>query len=113
MMRLDKLNKGDFMSDGKPKVYTKRPISIEALEWTGVNHTEMYDFIEMDHFILDGEMMIKTLEGEHKASIGDFIIKGVKGEFYPCKPDIFHLTYCEGDSDTWGITLTRKVDSKT
>ena len=39
------------------------------------------------------ELTIKTLEGEHKASIGDFIIKGVKGEFYPCKPDIFYETY--------------------
>ena len=37
--------------------------------------------------------MIRTLEGEHIASVGDYIIKGVKGEFYPCKPDIFEMTY--------------------
>jgi hypothetical protein len=42
--------------------------------------------------------MIRTLEGEHIASIGDWIIKGVKGEFYPCKPDIFTLTYEQGES---------------
>jgi hypothetical protein len=36
---------------------------------------------------------IATLEGQHIVSVGDFIIKGVKGEFYPCKPDIFEMTY--------------------
>ena len=41
----------------------------------------------------EGGIIIKTLEGEHVASFGDFIIKGVKGEFYPCKPDIFKMTY--------------------
>jgi hypothetical protein len=40
-----------------------------------------------------GNLMIKTLEGNHLANIGDFIIKGVHGEFYPCKPDIFEKTY--------------------
>lgn len=40
-----------------------------------------------------GEIDIPTLEGTHRASLGDWIIKGVKGEFYPCKPDIFALTY--------------------
>lgn len=39
------------------------------------------------------DIYIKTLEGEHKATVGDWIIKGVKGEFYPCKPDIFEATY--------------------
>lgn len=41
----------------------------------------------------DGSLMIRTLEGDMKADLGDFIIKGVKGEFYPCKPDIFAATY--------------------
>ena len=40
-----------------------------------------------------GGLVIKTLEGEHFAKIGDLIIKGVQGEFYPCKPDIFEATY--------------------
>lgn len=39
------------------------------------------------------ELIIETLEGTHEASMYDFIIKGVKGEFYPCKPDIFEMTY--------------------
>jgi len=37
--------------------------------------------------------VIRTLEGDHRADIGDYVIKGVKGELYPCKPDIFHITY--------------------
>lgn len=41
----------------------------------------------------DGALMIRTLEGDMKASFGDFIIRGVNGEFYPCKPDIFAKTY--------------------
>jgi hypothetical protein len=70
----------------------------------------MYDFMEnkpesytepfgrnfyIDHDKVRGGLVIKTLEGEHLASIGDYIIKGVNGEFYPCKPDIFHKTYEE------------------
>ena len=40
-----------------------------------------------------GELFIKTLEGDHHASIGDFIIQGLKGELYPCKPDVFQKKY--------------------
>lgn len=43
-------------------------------------------------------LIIPTLEGDHRASIGDWIIKGVKGEFYPCKPDIFAMTYEAAES---------------
>ncbi|MGZ1491505.1 hypothetical protein [Brevibacterium sediminis] len=42
-----------------------------------------------------GSLMIRTMEGDMRASLGDYIIKGVQGEFYPCKPDIFHATYEE------------------
>jgi len=87
--------------------YRKKPVEIEALQWTGVNHRPMHDFLEgkdkplntfgvnfyIDHSKVDGGLIIKTLEGEHLASKDDFIIKGVKGEFYPCKPDVFELTY--------------------
>jgi hypothetical protein len=47
----------------------------------------------IDHDKTRGGLIIKTLEGEHIATIGDYIIKGVSGEFYPCKPDIFEQTY--------------------
>lgn len=43
----------------------------------------------------DGSFTIKTLEGNHLANVGDYIIQGVKGELYPCKPDIFKITYEE------------------
>lgn len=77
--------------------YRKKPVVIDALEWTGTEDS----WIEMVEFV--GESLIgrpefntikiKTLEGDHFASKGDMIIKGVHGEFYPCKPDIFEKTY--------------------
>lgn len=88
--------------------YRKKPVVIEAVQWTGKNHREMWDFLTgkhddyiqasadtfyIDHDRVQGGLIIKTLEGEHIASIGDFIIKGIKGEFYPCKPDVFEHTY--------------------
>lgn len=75
--------------------YTKKPITIEAVQWTGNNLEEICDFIadgSMEYNPIDG-LFIKTLEGVHHASVGDYIIKGVHGEFYPCKPDIFEETY--------------------
>ena len=94
--------------------YRKKPVVIEAIKWNGTNVVEVYNFLENEHIETQyevkqegknfyikfengacklGTLMIKTLEGEHKASIGDYIIKGVDGEFYPCKPDIFEKTY--------------------
>jgi hypothetical protein len=72
--------------------YTKKPVTIEALQWTGDNRKELFDFCDQSYMNGD-ELRIQTLEGSMIASIGDYIIKGVKGEFYPCKPDIFDLTY--------------------
>lgn len=43
--------------------------------------------------IVDNGLIINTLEGNMKANVGDYIIKGLKGEFYPCKPDVFHEKY--------------------
>lgn len=85
--------------------YRKKPVIIEAIQWTGGNFEELDDFVKdgLEYYIHFRErgnktqttMIIKTLEGEHIASKGDYIIKGVKGEFYPCKPDIFKQTYEE------------------
>jgi len=72
--------------------YRKKPVVIEAVQFNGGNWEEISDFCK-DMDINNGRMIIKTLEGVHTASVGDYIIKGVKGEFYPCKPDIFHMTY--------------------
>jgi hypothetical protein len=86
--------------------YRKKPVVIDAVQFNGFDK-------ESGQVILSGRpewlinefgkkilffdepnnLVIKTLEGKMKASIGDFIIKGVQGEFYPCKPDIFAATY--------------------
>ena len=79
-------------------IYRKLPVEIEALQYKWNNRTNVLDFINKGKkidisFGLDEFVMIETLEGTMKASIDDYIIKGVQGEFYPCKPDIFECTY--------------------
>ena len=78
------------------KTYQTKPVQKQALEWTGTNQAEIYQFVP-PHLRKEEEdgLYIMTLEGDHKADIGDFIIKGLKGEFYPCKPDVFAMTYDE------------------
>ncbi len=73
--------------------YIKRPITIEAVQWDGHNTDEIISFCGPCCIVKDTYLIIQTLEGNHMAHIGDFIIKGIKGEFYPCKPDIFEKTY--------------------
>lgn len=81
------------------KQYVKRPVVIEALEVIVGNYSEFEKFMgeQGTTWDVDSEsrIYIKTLEGNMKISIGDYIIKGVNGEFYPCKPDIFKKTYDE------------------
>ena len=79
--------------------FRKKPVTIEAVRWTGENLDEVFAFCNVSNpkqAILDlwrGEILIMTLEGTMRAATGDWIIKGVKGEYYPCKPDIFEETY--------------------
>lgn len=75
--------------------YRKKPVVIDAVLWTGANLTEVLVFMETGKASMseDGQLHIHTLEGSMHAHSGDYIIKGVKGEFYPCKPDIFAATY--------------------
>lgn len=76
--------------------YRKKPVVINAIQWNGTNKEEIVDFLEDDgnyHFEYDDDLVVHTLEGNHHANLGDFIIQGIKGEFYPCKPDIFEMTY--------------------
>jgi len=83
--------------------YRKKPVEIEALQWTGENHREMFNFLGGrdtvgKSFYLDfdktiGALAIKTLEGWQMPTLDDYIIKGIKGEYYNCREDIFHLTY--------------------
>lgn len=79
--------------------YRKKPVVIDAFKWTGDREQEedpiwIVDAIEKgDVYFDNGNMIIKTLEGDHRADIGDYIIRGVEGELYPCKPHIFERTY--------------------
>lgn len=82
--------------------YVKKPVTIEAILYDGNNLRDIIEFmgnlVDFESFqnYIDkdnGIFKILTLEGVMDAQIGDYIIKGVKGEFYPCKPDIFELTY--------------------
>ena len=87
------------------KKFRKKPVIIEAVQLRPDTVQECYDFIdkkagnfpETGRGIdpVDGKFKITTLEGVMVAEIDDWIIKGVKGEFYPCKPDIFEKTYEE------------------
>jgi hypothetical protein len=87
------------------KNYRKKPVVIQAVQWDGtyqsmerIRHELGISTINARFHISRNEVTnwtIKTLEGGHDVSKNDFIIKGVKGEFYPCKPDIFEMTYEE------------------
>jgi hypothetical protein len=82
-------------------LYRKKPVVIEAVQFTGSNRREALQFIypSMSEDGLRGAevaslpVVIGTLEGDMTVSPGDWVIKGVKGEFYPCKSDIFEATY--------------------
>ena len=74
--------------------YRKKPIVIEAVRWTGENDSEILKFTSCDSVrIYYDEIEIHTLEGNMIASKNDWIIRGIQGELYPCKPDIFEETY--------------------
>lgn len=83
-----------------PKKYRKKPVVIEAIQFDGTNHDDIVEFCGgVLSFTRSQELpIITTLEGDMTAQPGDFIIKGVQGEFYPCKPDIFAATYEEVES---------------
>lgn len=89
--------------------FRKKPVVVEAVRWTGSNLEEIRNFVGSDlieecvelfdikrtlkEMLVD--IAIDTLEGTMRVDYGDYIIKGVQGEFYPCKPDIFEQTYEE------------------
>ena len=78
--------------------FRKKPVVIDAVRWNGQNGIEIQCFIKDGswHWTVEDsqeELYIETLEGKMKANVGDYIIKGVNGEFYPCKEDIFNKTY--------------------
>lgn len=81
--------------------FRKKPVVIEAIRFTGENQRDVlhFAFPDLSEDALNGAqtmklpVVIETMEGDMTASPGDWVIKGVSGEFYPCKPDIFAQTY--------------------
>lgn len=90
--------------------FRKKPVEIEAVQWDGRNIDEVLELVDFDKLpeteesrqyvngpgiatTATGEIEIPTLEGTMRGVPGDWIIRGVKGEVYPCKPDIFEATY--------------------
>ena len=107
----------------KPHSYRKKPVAIEAMRFVEVSRTnrkfgELVEYNDSDIANFMGKILhmrtapqegnpegrtyleIPTLEGVMQANVGDWIIKGVNGEFYPCKPDIFAKTYDAVIEDT-------------
>ena len=96
-------------NDNLPQQFTKKQVTIEAVQWDG-SYKSMRAIEAVTGLITAGATSnasantvvyweIVTLEGKHRVSPNDWIIKGVKGEFYPCKPDIFVMTYEAGKRD--------------
>lgn len=75
--------------------YRKKPVVVEAVLWDGSHASQVAidAFAGSQAIFSGGALQIRTLEGIMTADQGDYIIKGIKGEFYPCKPDIFQATY--------------------
>ena len=73
--------------------FRKKPVVIEATQWFKIGDHPQVIYKDACDAFPDQHCVIKTLEGWMRVTAGDYIIKGVRGEFYPCKPDIFELTY--------------------
>lgn len=104
------MSEGEAMGRGAKK-FRKKPVEIEAIRWCGDNIDAVLDFMYADERWKEGiesetvggpgigytpalgALDIPTLEGTMTGQVGDWIIRGVKGELYPCKPDIFEATY--------------------
>ena len=80
-------------SEGTVMKYKTKPCEIEAIKWTGENTDEISKFTNGNSLITEEQLYIPTLVGIMNATIGDYIIRGLKGEYYPCKPDVFHKKY--------------------
>lgn len=82
------------------KKYIKKPIPVSALQWTGDNYEEIKTFCTDVNgvekcFKSDKTLWIETREGQLKAVVGDYVMRGIEGEFYPCSESIFNKSYDE------------------
>ena len=76
--------------------FRKKPVVIDAVQWTGGNYVSIENFLgspRKGSFTNNTSLVIHTIDGDVRAWPGDWIIRGVQGEFYPCKKDIFEQTY--------------------
>ncbi|AOE44990.1 hypothetical protein SEA_TWISTER6_81 [Gordonia phage Twister6] len=97
-----------------PKRYRKKPVEIEAIEYLGTNDPSVAEWCGGTLIALGQgfwKIEISTLEGPVTASPGDWIIRGVKGEFYPCKPDIFAETY-DDPEDVDPLLAVRRAEQR-
>ena len=96
--------------------YMKKLIIVDAVQRTGNNIEEIKSFLDENggvYTITDNSLVINTLEGDMLASLGDYIIKGIHGEFYPCKPDIFKETYDQVNVEIKGkVNITDNNNTK-
>lgn len=109
--------------ENPPAYYRKKPVVIQSVQWTGKNEIEIKLFCNdaigpFEDLLRTGEgkpylyLLIQTLEGNMRADMGDWIIRGVKGEFYPCKPDIFEATYEPASVETADAMLRAREVTK-
>jgi hypothetical protein len=88
--------------------FRKKPVVIEAIQYGPYTAPTLELAVFLDGvgaYVTENGIIIPTLEGDHLAQVGDWIIKGVKGEFYPCRADIFELTYEPADQAVAGAAL--------
>jgi hypothetical protein len=84
--------------------FKKKPVVVGAIQWTGDNFQEILNWASDENLYLhEGQLYIYTLEGTMLADVEDWIIQGVQGEFYPCKPGIFAESYEEVIEDEDGF----------
>ena len=93
--------------------YVKKPIPVEAVQWGGSNYTkDRHNWIfnsgnvRFDEFE-PGVLIVSTLEGDMKVHLGDYIVRGVDGEFYPVKKEIFEKTYVEAKEDEEFVSVRK------
>lgn len=80
------------------KLYTKKPVKVEALQYTFGNLNDIIKFVGEDNALWNStteELFISTLEGTMRVLVGSYVIKSVRGEFYPCHEKIFEETYTQ------------------
>lgn len=98
--------------------YVKLPVVIDAIQFNGDNKDEVLQFVGSNSYEDNGDILIYTLGGDLRVCVGDYVIRGVNGECYPCKPDLFQKTYTEykgatiDNSTTWAKTSERTPNDR-